>query len=295
MACKADRVERYVAASRARACCGNACGPRCGPRAPSSALFVAAALFDVFAILPWEIHALIFARRARGARAIALYFSFRTSNCRAGTKARAALERNSTLAHRPITERDDVIAAGAGDAYAEALWRAHIKRLLARIEDLRVALPSPGLGKRDPYALRFVVLFAVVLGFIVAGSDSGRPFDAFACARSLFGQRLRPRSMPGSIRRLIPDEAPIYLGRALDKAVTGAAGFRTCACACMARADAGFIVVDPAPRRHAEILRQATTNMPPITASRRAALSPCARMAARSAIGASARFPTIRR
>ena len=46
-----------------------------------------------------------------------------------------------------------------------------LKQLLARIGNLRVSLPSPQLGKHDPYALRFVVLLALIGGLLVAGND----------------------------------------------------------------------------------------------------------------------------
>jgi uncharacterized protein (TIGR02302 family) len=42
--------------------------------------------------------------------------------------------------------------------------------MLARIGKLRVSLPSPKLGARDPYYVRYAVLVLLIAGFIVAGS-----------------------------------------------------------------------------------------------------------------------------
>ncbi|HEV2561478.1 MAG TPA: TIGR02302 family protein [Rhizomicrobium sp.] len=214
---KADRIERYIAASRA-ALLWERVWPALWPASAIVGLFVAAALFDLFAIVPWEIHALIFSAALAGA-GTALYFSFQNIELPSWHDGARRLERSSTLEHRPITERDDVMAAGVGDAYAEALWRAHIKRLLGAIGNLRVALPSPQLKNRDPHALRFIVLFAVVVGFIVAGSDSGRrlmqslaPDLNSGAPPATLDAWINPPSYTG--------EAPVYLGRALEKPVS---------------------------------------------------------------------------
>ncbi len=210
---KADRIERFVALSRA-ALLWERVWPALWPASAIVGAFAAAALFGVFAILPWEIDALIFSG-ALAATGWALYSGFRGVEMPSWREGARRLEQTSALQHRPITEGDDVIVVGAGDEMAEALWRAHMKRLLAGIKDLRVALPTPSLGKRDPYALRFAVLFAVVLGFIMAGSDSGRRLMA-SLAPDLYAGKpsatldawINPPPYTG--------QAPIYLGRTLQ-------------------------------------------------------------------------------
>jgi uncharacterized protein (TIGR02302 family) len=83
------------------------------------------------------------------------------------------LERDSGLANRPLTEGRDNLAAGHGDPFTEALWRAHVLRLLGSAKNLRLRLPSPHLGRHDPYRLRFAVLAGIVLGVVLAGPKTG--------------------------------------------------------------------------------------------------------------------------
>jgi len=218
---KDDRIERFVLASRA-ALFWERAWPALWPSSGIAGLFVAAALFGVFAALPWEIDALIFSATL-AALGWALFHGFEGFRFPGWSEGARRLERSSALLHRPITERDDVIAAGIGDNMAEALWRAHMKRLLAAIPDLRATWPSPKLNARDPYALRYAVLFAVVLGAIVAGGDSGRRLMA-ALAPDLYAGApggtldawINPPPYTG--------QAPIYLGRAWRNVVTVPAG-----------------------------------------------------------------------
>ena len=218
---KADRIERFIAGSRA-ALFWERAWPAMWPASAVAGLFMAAALFGLLGILPWEIDALIFSG-ALAAFGAALFHGFRGFQFPSWTEGARRLEQSSALEHRPITERDDVIAAGIGDRLAESLWHAHMKRLLSRITNLRVALPSPGLNKRDPYGLRYAVLFVLVLGFIVAGPDSGRRLM----------QSLQPELISGGSTATLDawitppnytGQAPIYLGRAPHKEVTVPAG-----------------------------------------------------------------------
>ncbi|MGN6516819.1 MAG: TIGR02302 family protein [Rhizomicrobium sp.] len=131
---------------------------------------VAAGLFNLFILVPWWMHTLLLLA-AFGAAGYFLYErfkTFRTPNWQEGARR---VERDSGLAHRPITEQNDRIAAGVGDATAEALWRAHVRAMLGRIKNLRVRLPSPQLRKHDPYAIRFAILALLIAGALVAGSD----------------------------------------------------------------------------------------------------------------------------
>ncbi|HSM94646.1 MAG TPA: TIGR02302 family protein [Rhizomicrobium sp.] len=144
--------------------------PALWPASAIAGVFVAAGLFNLFAHMPWWIHTLLLL----GAAAAAGYYlhrNFRNFHAPSWYEGARRVECDSTLEHRPITEHHDVMAAGAGDPYAEALWKAHIRALLSRIGNLRVSLPSPQLAKHDPYAIRFLVLLLLIGGAIVAGSD----------------------------------------------------------------------------------------------------------------------------
>lgn len=144
--------------------------PRLWPASGIAGVFVAAGLFNLFNYIPWWIHTLLLLGAA-GAAGYFLHRNFQNFAAPTWYEGARRVERDSTLEHRPITEHHDVMAAGAGDPYAEALWKAHIRALLSRIGNMRVSLPSPQLAKHDPYAIRFVVLLLLIGGVIVAGSD----------------------------------------------------------------------------------------------------------------------------
>ena len=144
--------------------------PKLWPASGIVGVFVAAALLNLFTYMPWWAHTLLLLG-AVGAAGHYLYRNFQNFRGPTWQEGARRVERDSTLAHRPITEQNDLLVAGAGDTYAEALWRAHMRAMLARIGKLRVALPSPQLAKRDPYAIRFVILLALIAGVIAAGSD----------------------------------------------------------------------------------------------------------------------------
>ncbi len=83
----------------------------------------------------------------------------------------ARLDRHSRLPHRPATAMVDAMAPEAGDPVAVALWRAHVERALRAARSLRAGVPVPRLAMRDPYALRALVLIAVVATFFSASGE----------------------------------------------------------------------------------------------------------------------------
>jgi uncharacterized protein (TIGR02302 family) len=90
------------------------------------------------------------------------------------------LDRSSGLAHRPATAIADSLATDNADPVADALWRAHVSRASEAARRLRAGWPHPHLAARDPFALRALVLLAVVVTFFMAGSDRvGRVAAAF--------------------------------------------------------------------------------------------------------------------
>jgi uncharacterized protein (TIGR02302 family) len=212
---KADRSERYVAAARL-AILWERVWPALWPASGIFGLFVAAALFDVFASLPSWLHSLLLLSMFLGAGAL-LHRNlngFRFPDWEDGARR---VERDSVLMHRPISEGRDSLAAGNRDPWTQAVWRAHLRRLLARIADLRIGWPSPGLPSRDPYALRFAVLLLIVAGFVVAGSDWNRrlalaftPDTGAGMSRATLDAWINPPAYTG--------EAPLYLQRAIATA-----------------------------------------------------------------------------
>ena len=203
---RADRTQRYVFLSRA-ALLWERVWPGLWPASGIAGLFAAAALFDLFTPLPWTLHALILSI-AITAMGLTLYFGLRGVTRPGWIDGARRLERSSALAHRPISEGDDTMAVGRGDALAEALWVLHLRQLLAGIGRLRLAWPSPHLAQRDPRALRFVVLLLLAGGVAFAGQDSLRRLwagfnDMSAASRSTVDAWVDPPPYTG-----LP---PVYL------------------------------------------------------------------------------------
>ena len=110
--------------------------PALWPATGIAGLFIAAALFGLPQFLPWPLHALVLAGCIT-AMGLSLYFNlenFRLPDWHDGARR---IERDSTLVHRPISEGEDVLSAGDGDAWAQALWNAHLSRRLADFGKLR--------------------------------------------------------------------------------------------------------------------------------------------------------------
>jgi uncharacterized protein (TIGR02302 family) len=81
------------------------------------------------------------------------------------------LDRDSGLKHRPATAIADELAVTSQDPFSLALWNAHLERARQAAQALKAALPSPRIAKRDPYALRGLVLIACIATFFAAGGE----------------------------------------------------------------------------------------------------------------------------
>jgi uncharacterized protein (TIGR02302 family) len=165
----AARVERAIITARITLA-WERIWPNLWPATGIVGLLLATGLFGLLDYFPWEIHTLALLG-AFGAAGYFLHENFKDFEAPGWEEGARRVERDSSLEHRPITEQRDRMAVGMGDAYAEALWRAHIRSLLARIGRLRVSLPSPKLQQRDPYYLRWVVLLLLIAGFLFAGAQ----------------------------------------------------------------------------------------------------------------------------
>jgi len=85
--------------------------------------------------------------------------------------ALARVEQATGALHRPATALTDRLAVGTRDPTAETLWIAHRMRLLSALDKVRAGLPSPGLARRDPLALRFLAILVFAVAFIYAGAE----------------------------------------------------------------------------------------------------------------------------
>jgi len=98
-----------------------------------------------------------------------LLWQMRTLRWPSHEEAFARLERQSGLAHRPLTAISDDIAVGADAAQSTALWQAHQKQMAARLKALRAGFASPKFHRFDPYALRVVAVALLIAGYFAAG------------------------------------------------------------------------------------------------------------------------------
>ncbi len=89
----------------------------------------------------------------------------------AAADALRRLDRGSGVRHRPATTIADELAVTSKDPYSLALWQAHVERTLAAARAFKAGWPSPRLSMRDPYALRGLILIAVIATFIAAGGE----------------------------------------------------------------------------------------------------------------------------
>lgn len=139
------------------------------PASGIAGLFCAAAWLGLFALLPGWLHTALLAA-ALFAMALAVFFAFRDFSVPGWYESARKVERDTLVAHRPLSEEKDNLAAGANDPWAEELWNAHALRRLGSV-GLRVNPPRPGLASRDPYYLRFAVLALMLGGLVFAGKD----------------------------------------------------------------------------------------------------------------------------
>jgi uncharacterized protein (TIGR02302 family) len=82
------------------------------------------------------------------------------------------IEAESSLAHRPLHALTENMAA-PGDAKTNALWVAHRARMAKRISNLTGGFPSARIAERDPYALRAIIVLALIIAGAYAGPLRG--------------------------------------------------------------------------------------------------------------------------
>ncbi|WP_082025136.1 TIGR02302 family protein [Ruegeria sp. ANG-R] len=82
------------------------------------------------------------------------------------TRSEALVRLDETLPGRPIQALMDDQAIGAMDAESVALWQAHQTRMAERAAQAEPVKPDLQLASRDPYALRYAALLALVIGVL---------------------------------------------------------------------------------------------------------------------------------
>jgi len=99
-----------------------------------------------------------------------------------------------TLPGRPLSALRDRVALGAGDAGADALWRAHLARMEQVASAARPVVPDARLRWRDPAALRLAGLVALVMALVFA--PAGQLGQGLAALGATF--RPLPEARPGA-------------------------------------------------------------------------------------------------
>jgi uncharacterized protein (TIGR02302 family) len=211
---KADRIERFVALARASLAAERAM-PRALPALGLAALFVAVALFGLFAFLPWPLHALILAAAISGI-GLALYLGFADFALPSWEDGARRVEQDSGLLHRPLSESRDTLAAGEGDALARVLWRLHLAQRLSRNRHLRLSRPWADLKARDPKGLRYGVLALLAAALIFARGHWRDKFLAALGPNALAHATLDAWIDPPAYTGL----APLYLNPQMAKSLS---------------------------------------------------------------------------
>ena len=190
--------------------------PRLAPIAALAGIFVAASWLGLWRLTGAPVRYALLALFA----AAAVYLLVRLIRIRAPDRAAATrrVETASGVSHRPATAFSDKLATAA-DGVSHTLWQAHRRRLLTRLAGLKAGLPSPQLAVRDPYALRFAVVLALVVGFVAAGPERlDRLSEAFrgGAPPALLVARIDAWVTPPAYT----DRPPLFLTGDLDRAGT---------------------------------------------------------------------------
>ena len=100
------------------------------------------------------------------AAALALAFGLRRYHTPSEAEARARVD--ASLPGRPLSALDDEMALGGDDPGAQALWRAHLRRMRAVAADAAPIAPDADLPRRDPFALRLAGATALAMAMLFA-------------------------------------------------------------------------------------------------------------------------------
>lgn len=158
--------------------------PALWPAIGFAGLYLAAALCGLFRYIPWEAQALLLAG-AVTASALALLKGFAHFAWASNFEGARRLERDSGLAHRPISERDDVLPDGS-DPLTAALWAAHRARM-AKTANLRLALPAADFTAKDPKGLRWYLVILLALGIFLARDNFAERLSSVFVSQSSAG------------------------------------------------------------------------------------------------------------
>ena len=145
--------------------------PSCWPLALVVAVFLILALFDLLPLLPGWLHLIVL-----GALLVGLAYGlgrlWPTLRFPGRVEGIRRIERESGLAHRPLTGLADALATSATDAGASLLWERYRRQISRNLGHLRIGLPRAGFVERDPMALRVLLGLTLAIALVVGWSDA---------------------------------------------------------------------------------------------------------------------------
>ena len=135
------------------------------------ALFLLACLFELWPYLSPLAHRVVLALFLLGFLAsLYPFFSLRWPK---EDQALKRLDNNGTLPHHPAQAFKDNLSPDLATTETRNLWVQFKQRLVEKIKQLRIPLPSPNTAQKDPYALRMVLMLALAAGLFIQGGNIG--------------------------------------------------------------------------------------------------------------------------
>lgn len=125
-------------------------------------LFASFAWFGLFRIMPDWLRLSVLA--LLGVAALASLYPLRWFALPKRVEIDRRIERHNELQHTPILVQADRLT-GSTDAFADALWREHQKRMAGRLDSLSSDLPRTRIPERDPWGVRAVAALLLVTAF----------------------------------------------------------------------------------------------------------------------------------
>ncbi|GGE51146.1 TIGR02302 family protein [Agaricicola taiwanensis] len=141
-------------------------------------------------------------------------------------RALARIDHASGHDHRPATALADHLATGEDDALTRAFWDMHRRKAEASAGRLTTGLPAPGLTARDPLALRFALLLAVIVGFFIAGDERGARIASAFDWKGATVAAVPPRLDAWVTPPPYTGRPPIYLTAGTESTSEGSASLR---------------------------------------------------------------------
>ncbi len=163
-------------------------------------LFLSAAWFGLFRLLPFAAHAALLS--LFGLAFLAALIPLFRLRLPAREEADRMLEARNALPHQAIGVQQDRPATDG--AFGAALWAEHQARMARTIESLRTGVPQPDIARFDRQGLRAVPVLLVAVAFAYSYSNrAGLISDAVHLPVAAAPLDRMCGSMPGSRRPAI--------------------------------------------------------------------------------------------